>query len=412
MHASLATRTVTAAQAQVAPALVPLLVPIDSVELHPRNPRLGNVEAVAASLRRFSQQKPIVVQASTRWTVAGNHLLRAARSLGWTAIAANIVELDDASATAFMLADNRTSDIGGYDEALLAAVLGEQQAAANLAATGYDADAVAAILAAAHIAEERDPDAVPAVPEPAAVYVKPGQLWALGRHRIFVGDSTRAEDVARLTGGETVDCVWTDPPYGCGYVGKTARALKIANDNLGVEGTRALVRDALALAPLRPGGSFYVASPAGPDLHLAFLLAIADAGLAAHQTLVWVKDRMVIGHSDYSYRHETLIYGWLPGAAHRFRGDRRQDSIWEIARPARNELHPTVKPVELVTRALRNSTAPDELVFDPFGGSGTTIIAAEQTGRIARAMEIDPRYAQVSIERWAAFTGKAPAEVA
>ncbi len=391
-------------EAKIAPQLRNLVVPIDSVTLHPNNPRRGDVEAVAASLARFGQQKPIVVQASTGYVVAGNHLVKAARSLGWSEIAANVEELDDASAVGFMLADNRTADLGGYDDALLAAILAEQDSAANLAATGYDADDVAAILAAAQIADNRDPDATPEAPEPADLYVEPGDLWTLGRHRLLCGDATDPAAVARLVGEDSVDLVWSDPPYSVAYTGKTAAALTIANDDLGIEGTRELVAAALRLVPLRAGGAFYLASPAGPA-HLAFLLALADASLTVHQTLIWVKNSLVIGHSDYSYRHEPIIYGWRAGAAHTFRGDRRQDSVWEIARPARSENHPTVKPVELVERAVRNSCAPGDTVADPFVGSGTTIIAAERADRRCLAMEIDPRYAQVAIERWQTFTG-------
>jgi 16S rRNA G966 N2-methylase RsmD len=194
--------------------------------------------------------------------------------------------MDDAEATAFMLADNRTSDLGGYDDNLLAAILAEEAAADNLAATGYDEDAVAALIRAAGMAASpRDPEAVPDRPSPAEVYVKLGDLWGLGRHRLLVGDATDPAAVGRLTAGSTVDLLWTDPPYGVDYTGKTAAALKIENDNLGAEGTRALVADALRLAPLRPGAAFYLTAPAGP-LHLAFLLALADADLSVRQALV------------------------------------------------------------------------------------------------------------------------------
>ena len=397
---------------RIAPQLRSLVVPIDSVELHPRNPRQGDVAAVAASLARFGLQKPVVVQRSTGYVVAGNHVLRAALSLGWTQIAASVEDLDDAEAIAFMLADNRTADLGAYDDSLLAAILAEQQAEDNLAATGYDADAVAALLAEAGNIEERDLDAAPDLPAEAEVYVERGQTWAVGRHGLMCGDATDADDVARLVGDDPVDLVWTDPPYGLGYRGKTKRGLTIVNDDLGPDGTRALVAAALRLAPLRPGGAFYVAAPAGPELHLAFLLALGDAGLTAHQTLCWVKDRFCLGHADYHARHENLLYGWKDGRAHYFVKDRTQDTVWEIDRPARSAEHPTMKPVELVARAIRNSSTPGQLVYDPFAGSGTTLIAAEQTGRRCRAMELDPRYAQVILERWGALSGAAAERVA
>jgi DNA modification methylase len=391
----------------IAPPLRSLAIPLSSVELHPRNPRVGDVEAVAASLRRFGQQKPIVVQKSTGYVVAGNHVLRAASLLGWTEVAANVVELDDATATAFMLADNRTSDLGRYDDELLAAILTEASAGDNLAATGYNADDVAAIVAAAGLVGPRDLDACPDLPPPAEVYVRPGDLFELGRHRLLVGDATREANVRRLLGAASVDLLVTDPPYGVGYRGKTRRALTIANDDLGEEGTQRLVAEALRAAPLRPGGAFYVFAPGGA-LHLAFLLALRDAGLAVHQTLVWLKDQFVLGHADYHARHEPILYGWRPGAAHHFIADRTQDTVWEVPRPARNAEHPTMKPVALVERAIRNSSRPDETVYDPFVGSGTTLVAAEVAGRRAFAMEIDPAYAQVALERWATLTGRRP----
>jgi DNA modification methylase len=391
----------------IAPALESLLVPIDSIETHPRNPRSGDIAAIAESLRRFGQQKPVVVQESTGWVVAGNHVLLAARSLDWTEIAANVVELDDAMATAFMLADNRTADLGGYNDALLAAILAEQAAAGNLEATGYNVDDVAALVAAAGLDAPRDLDSCPDLPAPAERRPRPGDLFELGRNRLLVGDATREADVQRLIGGGTVDLLLTDPPYGTSYVGKTRRALTIANDDLGEEGTRRLVGGALRAAPLRPGGAFYVFAPGGA-LHLAFLLALGDEGLEVRQTLIWVKDRFVLSRGDYHARHEPILYGWRGGAAHHFVADRTQDTVWECPRPARSEQHPTMKPAALVERAIRNSSRPGETVYDPFVGSGTTLVAADVAGRCAFAMEIDPAYAQVALERWATLTGRRP----
>ncbi len=395
---------------RIAPALLALAVPLASIEIHPRNPRIGNVEAIAASLSRFGQQKPIVVQASTGFVVAGNHIVRAAVSLGWTKIAPNVVELDDATALAYMLADNRTADLGSYNDELLAAILAEQAAADNLAATGYDADAVPAILRAAGQVDERDVDAAPDLPAPTELYVAGGELWALGNHRLLIGDSTSPASVERVTDGAPVDLVWTDPPYGVGYVGKTKAALRIANDDLDEDATRRLVAAALRHAPLRPGGTFYLAAPGGP-LHLAFLLAVRDAGLGVHQTLVWLKDRFVLGHGDYHARHEPILYGWRDGAAHHAVTDRTQDTVWEFDRPSRSTEHPTMKPVALVERAIRNSSQPGDTVYDPFAGSGTTLIAAELASRTARVIEIDPRYGQVILERWATLTGGQPMRI-
>jgi DNA modification methylase len=196
---------------------------------------------------------------------------------------------------------------------------------------------------------------------------------------VFVGDATDAAAVRRVTDDQDVDLLWTDPPYGVGYVGKTRAALKIANDSLGADGTRDLLTAALRLAPLRAGGALYVMAPSGP-IHLEFLLALRAADLTLRQTLVWLKDRLNPGRSDYQPMHEAILYGWRAGAPHYFVGGRTQSSIWEIARPGKSALHPTMKPSELVARAIRNSTRPGDRVYDPFLGSGTTLIAAEMTG--------------------------------
>jgi DNA modification methylase len=391
--------------ALIAPQLRPLVVPLDSVTLHPRNPRRGDVGAIAASLARFGQRKPIVVQASTRYVVAGNHLVMAARSLGWTEIAANVQEMDDTEATAFMLADNRTADLGAYDDGLLAELLAELSDADNLLATGYDVDDVEAMLRAAGLYRPSgDPDEVPDHPATKDVYVKTGDLWALGSHRLLVGDAQDDRAVARVAGGQPVDMVWTDPPYGVDYEGGSRKRERIANDALDGNGLQLLIGAVLGAAPLRAGGAFYCMTPTGPKF-VNFLVALRAAGLDLKQTLVWIKDRYSPGRADYHTRHEAFAYGWRPGATHYFIDDRTQDTVWEIERPGRSQHHPTTKPTELVARAIRNSTQPGERVYDPFAGSGTTLIAAEMTGRVCVAMEIKPAFAQVAIERWQAYTG-------
>ena len=391
--------------ALIAPQLRTLVVPLDSVTLHSRNPRRGDVAAIAASLTRFGQRKPIVVQASTRYVVAGNHLVMAARSLGWTEIAANVQDMDDAEATAYMLADNRTADLGAYDDGLLAELLAELSAADNLLATGYEVNDVEAILQSAGLNRaSADPDDVPDHPATKGVYVETGDLWALGPHRLLVGDAQDDRAVARVAGGQPVDMVWTDPPYGVDYEGGSRKRERIANDALDGNALQLLIGAVLGAAPLRAGGAFYCMTPTGPKF-VNFLVALRAAGLDFKQTLVWIKDRYSPGRADYHTRHEALAYGWRPGATHYFIDDRTQDTVWEIARPGRSQHHPTTKPTELVARAIRNSTRLGDRVYDPFLGSGTTLIAAEMTGRVCVAMEIKPAFAQVAIERWQAYSG-------
>ncbi len=210
--------------------------------------------------------------------------------------------------------------------------------------------------------------------------------------------------------------VWTDPPYGVDYVGKTKAALTIRND--APEGLRAFIASALVLvgAHVRPGSPWYLAVPPGPQ-GTEIRLAIADAGWALHEGLIWVKDVFVLGHSDYHLRHEDILYGWLPGPGRsgrgnhegsRWHGDHAQDSVFEVARPKRSESHPTMKPVELIARMIANSSSVGDIVLDPFGGSGSTLIAAHGLNRVARLMELDPVYCDVILARAEATFGIVP----
>lgn len=212
-------------------------------------------------------------------------------------------------------------------------------------------------------------------------------------------------------GGRLAQAVITDPPYGVAYVGGTAEAMTIQNDNLSDADLAALLSAAFdaALCNQELGGAWFTWAPAGPTFGV-FARVLAERGLW-RQTLIWVKDRLVLGRGDYHYRHEPFFYGWKPGAAHREPPDRTQDSVWECPRPRTNAEHPTMKPVPLIERAIRNSTAGGDLVLDLFGGSGTTLIAAAQTGRVAALVELDPRYADVIRRRWtrwALATGEDP----
>ncbi len=248
-------------------------------------------------------------------------------------------------------------------------------------------------------------------PLPATLRMAPGELWALGGHRLLCGDATRAGDLTRLMEGEPGDVLWTDPPYGVGYVGKTADALTIANDAEG--DLPGLLQAAFGAADsvLRPGAALYVCHPAGPG-SVVFSQAFLQAGWRLHQTLVWTKDRAVLGHGDYHYRHEPILYGYKPGRGRRGRGHggwyggNDQDSVFEIDRPAASREHPTAKPVELVARCLENSSRTGGVVLDPFAGSGSTLVAAERLGRRARAVEIDPVYCDVILRRWEAVSGR------
>lgn len=259
------------------------------------------------------------------------------------------------------------------------------------------------------------PDELPEAPEPRT---SPGDLWNLGPHRLLCGDATSADDVERLLGGGIVDMVWTDPPYGVAYqttlstdqaVARHRRTdgLEVRNDDLTPVAHTRLLSAAFTEALDRQvaGGPWYVCAPHGPQ-GLRFAEVLAQLGVW-RGSIVWIKDSFVMSRTDYHYRHEQVFYGWKPGARHRWYADRKQDTVWEIARPHQSKDHPTMKPVELIERSLRSSSREGHVVYDPFSGSGSTLIACDRMGRVSRGLEIDPSYCDVIVARWEQLTGQA-----
>jgi DNA modification methylase len=409
--------------------LAHLAVPIGELVPYGRNARRGDVAAIAASLEHHGQYRPVVANRRTGEVLAGNHTLAAARQLGWSHIAASWVDVDADQAARIVLVDNKSNDAAGYDEALLAEILSDLP---DLAGTGFSDDELADLLASVSEvpAALTDADDVPVAPkEPRS---KPGDVWLLGPHRLVVGDSTSTDDVSRAVAGRSVDLLWTDPPYGVAVVGGTKDKLTIQNDDLGFDELEQFLRDAFTAAwsVMRPGAVFYIAAPAG-DMELAFRLALRSSNLPLRQALVWVKDQFTLGRQDHQWQHESLLYGWRPdgepqspphfevehdtglygwkeGAGHDWNGGRKQSTVWHVPRPKRNAEHPTMKPVELITRAIENSTSPGHLVLDLFGGSGSTLIAAHATRRVAALVELDPRYADVICRRYQEHVGTKP----
>ncbi len=402
--------------------LADFVVPIGSVRRYPGNPRTHNLDVLRASLRRNGQYRPIVVNRRTMQVLAGNGTHEAAELEGWTEIAATMVDVTPEEAARIVVVDNRASDLGGYDDGALLALL---DGLPDLEGTGYDQDALAALQALADQAAGApaltDPDAIPE--PPAEPISRPGDLWLLGPHRLLCGDATKPEDVARIMAGERGDCMWTDPPYGVEIVGgshaltpaeRLARGGKTL-DNDEAAGLPRLLRDSFATttSALQPGAAVYLAHPAGAQ-GLLFSQAFVEAGWRLHQILVWVKDQMVLGHADYHYRHEPILYGYTAGEGRRGRGghgwygDHTQTSVFEVPRPKRSEDHPTMKPVELVARGLANSCPPHGLAYDPFAGSGSTIVAAHSVDRRCYALEIAPQYVDVACRRYQEHTGVKP----
>ena len=235
---------------------------------------------------------------------------------------------------------------------------------------------------------------------------KLGDLWQLGRHKLLCGDATVADQVAKLMGEERADLVWTDPPYNVAYEGKTKEALTIQNDAMGDTDFYQFLYDAYITMFMftRPGGGIYVAHADSEGAN--FRKAMVDAGWLFKQCLVWVKKKLVFRRHDYHWMHEPILYGWAPGAAHTWLGDRKQTTVLEFNNAARNGEHPTMKPVELIEYCLSNSVVPGGLVLDLFGGSGSTLIACEKSGRNARIVELDPKYCDVIVARWEKYTGQ------
>ena len=368
-----------------------------------RNPRKNDnaVEGVARSIKEFGFQQPIVVD-SDGVIVIGHTRYKAAQRLGLVSVPVHVADnLSVEQITALRIADNSTGEAATWDMDLLPIELASlRDADYDLAETGLDTDLMAGLL-------DPEPAAIveDEVPEPPAEPVtKPGDLWILGEHRLLCGDSTKVEDVARLMAGAKADAVLSDPPYGVSYVGKTKDALVVHND--GADTLGQILSQSLGFASEHcvPGGVWYIAAPPGPQF-LQFALVLEGLGIW-RQTLVWAKQSLVMGHSDYHYQHEAVFYGWKPGAGHKSPPDRKQTTLWHFDRPTASREHPTMKPVALFAKMLENSTTAKSLIHDPFLGSGTTLIAAEQLNRKCYGMEISPAYCDVIVKRWETLTGR------
>lgn len=360
------------------------------------------VAQVAASITEFGWTNPIIIHGQT--VVAGHARLAAARKLGLTEVP--VIDRSDMSKAqwkAYVLADNQLAQNATWNNGLLALELDNLQALDfDLDLLGFGDD-LAGLLGDEHEEGLTDPDDVPEPPE--EPITQPGDLWMLGDHRLLCGDSTDAESVAYLMDGAKADLWLTDPPYNVDYTGKTKDALKVSNDSMADDQFRTFLVDAFssAMGVLKPGASFYIWHA---DLEgYNFRGAIHDIKQQVRQCLIWKKQTMVMGRQDYHWQHEPCLYGWKEGAAHGWYTDRKQTTILEFDRPSRSEEHPTMKPVALFEYQVGNSTAPQGLILDTFLGSGTTLIAAERTGRKCYGLEIDPIYCDVILERYVNFVG-------
>lgn len=382
---------------------------LSDLNLYHKNPRRGDVDAIVESLKKRGQYRPIVVNIGTHAShdyeiLAGNHTYMAAKKLGWETIQATTVDVDDDQAAQIVLADNRLADLGGYDDETLSALLSDVSSLDGLGWSQDDVDELAAALE-----PERDDSEVEDVdvPDDAPQRAKRGEIWVLGEHRLMCGDATKPEDMRKLLGGGEADLWLTDPPYNVAIVGKTKKHLTIENDSWADDDEFVeFLRKAFvtALDVLKPGCAFYIwfAQTQAEN----FLAATDKAGMTIRQTLIWAKSTFSLGRQDYQWKHEPCLYGWKDGASHRWFSDRKQTTVLEFEKPARNAEHPTMKPVPLMAYEIRNSSRVGDTVLDSFGGSGSTLMACEQTGRKCVTMELDPHYCDVILKRWEDYTGQ------
>lgn len=400
------------------------------------------VAQIARLIQEYGWTTPVLIRAETSAVIAGHGRLLAAEKLGLMEIpTVEAVGWTDAQIRAYVIGDNKVALNAGWDEELLAAEL------SDLAELGFDMDLTGfsdeelARLDASSSKYRRDPDEVPEVPSVPVSTL--GDVWQLGLHRVICADSTSAADVAVLMDGALADACWTDPPYNVAYRGKAG---SIANDDMEADAFRAFLTAAMSVAAgaLKPGSACYVAH--ADTEGLAFRAAFQASGFKLSGCLIWRKNALVLGRSDYQWQHEPVLYGWKPGAAHRWFGGRKATTIHELEgsvfsqnadgtllvrvgpqsllingtdltvqpveptvlwvdRPSRSDEHPTMKPVDLISRMLRNSTEEGDVVLDLFGGSGSTLISCEALGRKARLCELDPRFVDVIVRRWQDFTG-------
>ena len=399
---------------------------------------------IASSIKEFGFTNPVLIDGQGG-IIAGHGRIMAAQKLKMDEVPTiTLSGLSEAQKKAYIIADNKLALNAGWDEEMLRLEISELgDLGFDLALTGFSDEDMDALFAKDAVQEGlTDPDDVPDLADPIS---KQGDVWVLGAHKVMCGDSTSLVDVESLMGGLMADACWTDPPYNVNYESKLAG--KIKNDSMADGKFRAFLYDAFisAYAVMKPGAPIYVAHADTEGLN--FRGAFKDAEFKISGCLVWAKDSLVLGRSDYQWQHEPVLYGWKPGAAHRWYGGRKQTTLMQLGgsvftqnedgtvtakigdqsivisgdnlkatqtestiirceKPKRSSAHPTMKPVELISKMLRNSTREGDIVVDLFGGSGSTLISCQMLGRQARLMELDAKFVDVIVRRWQDFTGK------
>jgi site-specific DNA-methyltransferase (adenine-specific) len=399
---------------QIEHLLVSSLIP------YARNSRTHSdeqVSQIAGSIREFGFTNPVLIDADGT-IIAGHGRVMAAKKLGLETVPCiRLGHLTPSQVRAYVIADNKLALNAGWDDQMLRSELESlQEDGFNMDLTGFSDEELAELLEPEVVEGETDPDQTPEVPvEP---ITKLGDVWILGNHRLMCGDSTRIESAKRLMGDDLADLLITDPPYNVDMTAKNEMLQKagkarkdestfgIQNDKMSDDDFRQFLRDVYSTANsvMRDGAVFYIWHADSEGYN--FRGACIDVEWKIRQCLVWVKSVFAIGRSDYHWKHEPCLYGWKDGASHYWGSDRSQTTVLDFKKPAKSELHPTMKPVELFEYQIGNSSKANDVVLDLFGGSGTTAIACERLSRKARLMELDPKYCDVIVKRWEDFTGK------
>ena len=391
-------------------------VALGDLQPDPANPRrisAAELEALTRSIQQFGFVDPVLARREDRRVIGGHQRLVAARRLGLTTVPVVFLDLSEEQARLLNLALNRIS--GDWDEELLARLLADLEATTHVdvTVTGFSDDEISMLLQSLDHRQKRDRpesfDLEAALAESKrTARVKPGDLWRLGDHKILCGDATDAENVAQLLEGTEAAMAFTDPPYNVAYGDhggqqRGQRRRRIANDAMAPEAWEAFVGRWVAQLVPHVHGAIYVCMSTKEWPTVSRILA--DAGAHWSDTIIWAKDRFTLGRAPYQRQYEPIWFGWREASKPYWCGDRDQGDVWTISRPAVSDLHPTTKPIELVERAIENSCEPGDSVLDLFLGSGSTLIAAERTGRVCMGMELDPHFCTVAIVRWEAFQG-------
>ncbi|NLL05468.1 MAG: site-specific DNA-methyltransferase [Clostridiaceae bacterium] len=387
------------------------LISIDELIPYANNARTHSKEQInkiRSSLREFGFVNPVLIDKDKN-IIAGHGRVTAAKEEGIKEVPCVLVEhLTEAQKKAYIIADNKLALDAGWDNELLALELENlKELDFDVELTGFNAAEIEDLFSQVHDKDVEDDDfdadaALEEIDEPVS---KQGDIWILGKHRLICGDSTKAETYEKLMGGKKANLCVTDPPYNVNYTAGRENERKIKNDHMEDKNFYEFLLAAFKniFTALDDGAGAYIFHADTEGLN--FRKAFKDAGFHLANVCIWAKQSLVLGRSDYQWQHEPILYGWKPTGKHRWYADRKQTTIWNFDRPAKSELHPTMKPVPLVAYPIQNSSMRNCIVLEPFAGSGSTIIACEQTGRICYGVELDEKYCDVIVKRYIETTG-------